>query len=163
MSIDIQTFRDTMGLFPGAVTLITTGQGAQRRGITATAVCSVSDSPPSLLVCVNRKTGTWAEIVRSGLFSVQLLGQDHADIAIAFAGAKGVSGLDKFDTGNWTSCAAGQPRLTGALASISCQVSTTTEAGSHSVFIAQIKDVAVVDGDALLYAQAKFQRLAIAR
>ncbi|WP_417270822.1 flavin reductase family protein [Celeribacter sp.] len=162
MPIDIQTFRETMGLFPGAVTLITTGQGDLRRGITATAVCSVSDSPPSLLVCVNRKTGTCCEIARSGQFSVQLLGQDHADVAMAFAGAKGLSGVRKFETGDWTRCAAGLPRLTDALASISCQVIATTEAGSHSIFIGQIEDVAIAEGEALIYAQSKFQRLAIA-
>ena len=162
MPIDIQTFRETMGLFPGAVTLITTGHGDLKRGITATAVCSVSDSPPSLLVCVNRKTGTCCEIARSGQFSVQLLGQDHADVAMAFAGAKGLSGVRKFETGDWTRCAAGLPRLTNALASISCQVIATTGSGSHSIFIGQIEDVAIAEGEALIYAQSKFQRLAIA-
>ena len=96
MPIDVATFRKTMGLFPGAVTLITTGEGDLRRGITATAVCSVSDDPPSLLVCVNRSTGTCKEIARSGRFSVQLLGQDHADVAMTFAGADGKTGADKY-------------------------------------------------------------------
>ncbi|MYM57530.1 flavin reductase family protein [Thalassovita mangrovi] len=158
--IDLQTFRQTMGLFPGAVTLITTGQGDLRRGITATAVCSVSDTPPSLLVCVNRKTGTCKEIARSGRFSVQLLGQDHADVAMAFAGAKGQSGEEKFTVGDWGACPNGQPRLSDALASISCEVITATEAGSHMVFIGRMEDVAFADGEALIYARSGFHRLA---
>ena len=159
MSIDVATFRKTMGLFPGAVTLITTGEGDLRRGITATAVCSVSDDPPSLLVCVNRSTGTCKEIARSGRFSVQLLGQDHADVAMTFAGADGKTGADKFATGNWSRCPVGQPRLGDALASVSCTVIATTDAGSHSIFVGSIEDVAFDQGEALIYAQSKFHRL----
>lgn len=160
MSVDLATFRQTMSLFPGAVTLITTGQGADRRGITATAVCSVTDSPPSLLVCVNRKTEICAEIARNGTFSVQLLGQDHADVAMVFAGARGLHGAEKFSTGDWTSCPHGLPRLTGALASLSCVLRTQTEADSHMVFIGGIREVALTAGDALIYAQSQFRRLA---
>jgi flavin reductase (DIM6/NTAB) family NADH-FMN oxidoreductase RutF len=162
MSVDIPTFRQTMGLFPGAVTLITTGTGDLRRGITATAVCSVSDSPPSLLVCVNRMTGTYAEIERSGQFSVQLLDQIHADVAMAFAGAQGRSGVSKFDLGDWETCFRGLPRLRGALASISCEVITSTETGSHSIFVGQMEEVTVSPGEPLIYARAKFHRLALA-
>ncbi|WP_425053873.1 flavin reductase family protein [Psychromarinibacter sp. S121] len=160
MSVDVPTFRQAMGLFPGAVTLITTGEGDLRRGITATAVCSVTDSPPSLLVCVNRKTGTCMEIARSGRFSVQLLGQDHADVAMAFAGAGGQSGGDKFASGDWGACPAGLPRLSGALASISCEVTAATDAGSHTVFIGRMTDVAFAEnGEALIYAGTRFHRI----
>jgi flavin reductase (NADH) len=160
MAVDIGTFRQSMGQFPGAVTLITTGTGDLRRGITATAVCSVTDTPPSLLVCVNRKTGTCAEIARSRRFSVQLLGQDHADIALAFAGAGGASGVEKFGAGDWISCPYGLPRLKGALASLSCELLSQSETGSHVIFIGKIEDVALTTGEALIYAQSKFHRLA---
>lgn len=160
MSIGTQLFRDTMALFPGAVTIITTGSGDLRRGITATAVCSVTDSPPSLLVCANTRTGTCAEIDRSGRFSVQLLAAHQTDVAMTFAGAGGASGDDKFASGSWTACPAGLPRLMGSLASISCRVTTRSEAGTHKVFIGAIEDVALGDGDALVYAQSAFRTLA---
>ena len=159
MTIDIPCFRQTMALFPGAVTVITTGTGKTRRGITATAVCSVTDSPPSLLVCVNNRTGTCMEIARSGRFSVQLLAQEHADLAMGFAGAGGRSGLDKFDLGDWQECTRGLPRLRGALASLSCEVLEDTEAGTHRIFIGRIEDVAITAGEALVYAGARFHRL----
>lgn len=157
--VDVATFRQAMGLFPGAVTLITTGKDALRRGITATAVCSVTDSPPSILVCVNRKTGTCQEIERSGGFSVQLLDSDHSDVALCFAGVTGETGADKFTPADWTACAAGLPRLKAALASLSCEVTSSSENGSHMVFIGAIKDAALSEGDALIYAQSHFRRL----
>jgi Conserved protein/domain typically associated with flavoprotein oxygenases, DIM6/NTAB family len=157
--VDVATFRQAMGLFPGAVTLITTGEGDLRRGITAAAVCSVTDSPPSILVCVNRKTGTCQEIQRSGRFSVQLLGADQSDLALCFAGATGATGLEKFAAPDWTTCPAGLPRLKAALASLSCRVTSQSENGSHMVFIGTIEDVALGDGEALVYARSKFRRL----
>lgn len=159
MAIDVAKFRETMGLLPGAVTLITTGSGATRRGITATAVCSVSDAPPSLLVCVNNKTGTAKEIAHLGQFSVQFLAHEQTDIALAFAGATGKSGAEKFDTGQWTDCPLGLPRLQGALASVSCQIIASTNASTHTIFVGEMVDVDLSHGNALLYAGTQFFRL----
>ncbi len=94
MGITTDLFRQSMALLPGAVTLITTGEGNGRRGITA-AVCSDSDSPPSLLVCVNRKTATCTQISHTGRFSVQLLDDTSDEIAMAFAGARKLEGTAK--------------------------------------------------------------------
>ncbi|TNE67263.1 MAG: flavin reductase [Rhodobacteraceae bacterium] len=157
--LDVATFRQAMGLFPGAVTLITTGEGDLRRGITATAVCSVTDSPPSLLVCVNRKTGTCQKIQHSGRFSVQLLSADQTDLALCFAGATGATGIGKFDASDWITCPAGLPRLETALASLSCRVTSSSENGSHMVFIGAIEDAALREGEALIYARSRFRRL----
>ena len=120
---------------------------------------SVTDSPPTLLVCVNRKTGTCAEIARSGQFSVQLLTEAQADLAMTFAGAGGQTGIEKFGDDNWIECPLGQPRFQGALASISCKVTQSNEAGSHQVFFGCIEHVEVADGDALIYARSRFHRL----
>jgi flavin reductase len=47
-------FRDAMSLLAGTVAVITAGSRELRRGLTATAVCSVAVQPPTMLVCVNR-------------------------------------------------------------------------------------------------------------
>ena len=76
--------------------LITTGRGDGRRSIIATAVCSVSASPPSLLACVNRMTETCDTISRTGRFSVQLPDGISDEIAMAFANARKLEGAAKF-------------------------------------------------------------------
>lgn len=157
MGITTDLFRQSMGLFPGAVTLITTGRRDERRGITATAVCSVSDSPPSLLVCVNRKTATCDTISRSGRFSVQLLDDTSDHIAMAFAGK--LQGADKFQVGHWCDTAQGQPRLLTALACLSCRVMTESESGSHRIFVGEIEEAHLAPGNALIYARSRFHRL----
>lgn len=49
-------FRDAMASLSAAVNIVTTDGPAGRCGITATAVCSVTDTPPTLLVCINRNS-----------------------------------------------------------------------------------------------------------
>jgi flavin reductase (DIM6/NTAB) family NADH-FMN oxidoreductase RutF len=159
MGIDHATFRAAMARFPGAVTIITARQGTERRGITATAVCSVSAEPPSLLVCVNRKTGTCAAIRESRMFNVNLLPDPASPLAMRFAGADGVTGEDKFSQGSWIGDRRGLPLLDEALIGFSCDVSEMVEAGSHTVFIGEILDIRLSDGAPLVYEQSRFHRL----
>lgn len=158
--IDAAQFRAAMARFPGAVTLITARDGAERRGITATAVCSVTADPPSLLVCVNTRTGTCAAIEAAGRFAVNLLPDPHGPLALQFAGAGGISGEDKFSHGTWTEDAAGLPLLADALVAFSCSVAERVTAGSHRIFIGRIEEIRLGDGAPLVYEQARFHRLA---
>ena len=138
------------------------GPGDDRRGITTTAVCSVSDSPPSLLVCVNRKTATCTQISQTGRFSVQLLGDTPNEIALAFEGARKLEGAAKFGVGRWTDTAFGQPRLLTALACLSCKALTKSDSGSYRIFVGEIEEAILVQGDALVYARSRFHRLQVA-
>ncbi len=159
LPVDLVQFRAAMARFPGAVTIITARQGSERRGITATAVCSVSAEPPSLLVCVNRRTGTCAAIDETGRFAVNLLADPAAPLALRFAGAGGSTGEDKFAAGDWTDDSTGLPLLAGALVSLSCDVAEAMTAGSHRIFIGHIRNIRQAEGAPLVYEQARFHRL----
>lgn len=49
-------FRDAMARVCAPVNVITTNGPAGRGGFTATAMCSVTDEPPTLLVCMNSRS-----------------------------------------------------------------------------------------------------------
>ena len=157
--VDVAAFRAAMARFPGAVTVVTARDGAERRGITATAVCSVSAEPPSLLVCLNRRTGTCAAVQATGRFAVNLLAGDGGELALVFAGATGASGEAKFATGNWAEDGFGLPALQDAVLGFSCEVAEMIEAGSHTVFIGHIAEIRHGEGPALVYEQSRFHRL----
>ncbi|MCA0044903.1 flavin reductase family protein [Celeribacter litoreus] len=161
MTISKEMFRSSMSLFPGAVTLITVGEGDERRGLTATAVCSLTDEPPSLLICVNRKVDACDVISREAKFSVQLLAESENDLAMRFAGAGGTHGAEKFDVGHWTQDALGLPVLETAVASLSCTVTSESDNGSHRVFIGRIDEARLRPeaGNALVYAKSRFHRI----
>ena len=157
--IDAASFRSAMARFPGAVTIVTALAGTERRGITATAVCSVTADPPSLLVCLNRATGTCVAVQETGLFNVNLLQGGNGAMAQRFAGMGGVTGEDKFAEGDWRPDPRGLPLLSGALLGLSCEVTNATEAGSHCIFIGRIMGLVQQDGAALIYQQSGFHRL----
>lgn len=158
--VDPGAFRAAMARFPGAVTIITTRFAGERLGITATAVCSVTADPPSLLVCVNRATGTCHGIAETGLFNVNLLPDPSHDLAMRFAGAGGATGEAKFDMGDWQEDARGLPVLADARLAFGCEVTAAVQAGTHQVFIGRIVAIHHGEGAALVYEQARFHRLA---
>jgi flavin reductase (DIM6/NTAB) family NADH-FMN oxidoreductase RutF len=160
LGVDPAAFRAAMARFPGAVTIVTAlTQGGQRRGITATAVCSVSADPPTLLVCLNRKTGTCATVTDTGRFAVSLLAGDGGALALRFAGQGGISGAEKFEGSIWATDATGLPYLPEAVLAFSCRVTEAVEAHSHQVFLGQIEALHQGPGAALVYEQSRFHRL----
>lgn len=128
-------FKGAAGLLTGGVTVITTGVGEERRGLTATAVCSLSVEPPMVLVCANRSGEARDAIWRSGFFCVNVLSAEDQDVADGFAGRKGLSGADKFAVGEWGTVHTGAPSLQTALVSIDCELTEKVETHTHTIFL----------------------------
>ena len=79
--VDVETFRAALGELAAGVNIITTRLNDERRGITATAVCSVCAQPATVLACTNRSTGTFKMIRDSGTFAVNILTDAHQSAA----------------------------------------------------------------------------------
>lgn len=137
----VETFKRAMGLLAGAVTVITAGHGEGARGLTATAVCSVSIAPPTLLVCVNRNGDAHRAIAESGAFCVNILAEQNRHVADRFAGRHGVAGPDKFLGADWLALATGAPALGDALVSVDCTIAESVDAYSHTVFFGTVRAV----------------------
>ncbi|MBB3396014.1 flavin reductase family protein [Rhizobium sp. BK060] len=142
-------FRMAMRKLLGGVTLICTRSGDRSYGMTATAVCSVSADPPTLLVCLNRNGSTCAAVSESGLFSVNLLNPENVDLAGAFSSAA-ADQQDRFSAGEWTVLETGVPVLRGSAASFDCEVTEEIDSGSHRIFIGRVRTVSKSRGDTAL-------------
>src|SRR6478609_9785563 len=81
-----QQFRQAMAHLGAAVNVITTTGTHGRCGITASAVCSVTDAPPTLLVCINRSSAMHAAFVNNRNVCVNVLPGHLEQIARHFAG-----------------------------------------------------------------------------
>lgn len=152
-----QRFKDAMRELAGAVTIITAGSGVDAAGLTATAVCSLSMEPPRLLVCINRSGATFAALLASGEFCVNVLGADQQDLAAEFAGRTGKAGADKFAAADWERSDLAPPRHLGALAAVHCQVHAMTIIGTHAVVIGDVVQTHIGHGGAaLIYRDQRF-------
>src|SRR5262245_35242170 len=117
-----EAFREAMSRLGAAVHVVTTAGPGGKTGATATAVCSVSDAPPTLLMCLNRRSQTNPAVVENGVFCVNTLGDGGSDLADLFAGRTGVSGSARFDTGEWTTLSTGSPVLASAVIAFDCRI-----------------------------------------
>ncbi|PLW77128.1 flavin reductase [Cohaesibacter celericrescens] len=130
-------FRDAMSSVCAAVNIITTSGDSGRGGFTATAMCSVSDEPPSLLVCMNRNSAQSALFFENGRFCVNVLAGDQASLSGHFAG--GMQDMEeRYAAADWTDLETGCPVLKDALVSFDCELSEVHEAGSHNILIGKV-------------------------
>lgn len=157
------TFRSVMSRLAGAVSIVATGSTADpagRRGMTATAVCSLSADPPSLVVCLNQVTGTYQQLRRHGRFSVNVLSARHVELARTFAGHRGLVGAERFTGDEWTAGTLGVPVLVDALASFECRVAESVEHGTHTLVIGGIESARCTDdAEPLVYHRHRFRDL----
>ncbi|MBL0375527.1 flavin reductase [Rhizobium sp. KVB221] len=129
-------FREGMSRLGAAVNLITTDGPEGRHGMTASAVCSITDDPPTLLVCINRTNRSHDLFNGNGNLCVNVLAGRHHAMANVFAGR---GGSERFSTGdNWTTLSTGAPVLRDAVASFDCRIVERVSVGSHSVFYARV-------------------------
>lgn len=137
-SMEAEGYRALMRHQAGAVSVIATGKPGSRAGLTATAVASLSDHPPTILVCVQRKASAHDIIAASGVFSVNLLTTAQQDIAETFAGRRGLGGDGRFAVGTWSTLASGAPVLEGGLAVLDCRLVDRHDFTTHSIFIGRV-------------------------
>lgn len=135
--IEATDFRNAMSLLTTAVNVITTEGKAGMHGFTASAVCSVTDAPPTLLVCMNQSSRSHAHFLENKVLSVNVLGAQHEHISNAFASSK-FNSEERFKLGSWTTLETSSPVLKDALVSFDCQIEQIQEVGTHSVFMCRV-------------------------
>lgn len=137
--MDADKFKLGMRRLASGVSLITTVDDGVRHGLVATAVSSVTATPPSLLICVNKTASAHDHIAASGIFCVNILADGHEDVAARFSSARDRD--TRFDSGEWRTIETGAPALVGSLVSFDCEVRQSIPYESHTIFIAEIVGV----------------------
>jgi flavin reductase (DIM6/NTAB) family NADH-FMN oxidoreductase RutF len=153
-------FREGMSRVAGAVHVVTTDGPAGRAGFTATAVAPVTDSPASLVVCVNAAGRSATFLEANGVFCVNTLRGDDAPVAEAFAGRADLHGQDRFTVGRWVPLATGSPLLATCLVAFDCRVTDARLVGTHHVVIGEIAAIHLgASGPGLVYQGRAYHRL----
>jgi flavin reductase len=155
-----QDFRRAMAALPAAVNVITTGGDAGRHGMTATAVCSVSDDPASLLVCVNRSARMHDMLRDNGRFCVNVLAAGQDGVSGAFSTRDLSIDQRLARAGSVIALRDGQPALAEAQVALGCRVAQVIEVGTHSIFIGAVEQVMLGQGvGALAYYERTYHHL----
>jgi len=149
-----------MGAFATGVTIITVDLDGEVHGMTANAFTSVSLDPMLVLVCVDHSTRTHAHLHSKKRFGINVLGEDHKAISEYYARQERSHEHAEVEAGaRFDRTGHGTPMLHGALAYLECRLQTAEEAGDHTIFIAEVEDVVLREGDPLLFFRGKYRKV----
>ena len=157
-------YRDAMSRMGSSVTIVTSAGPAGPAGFTATAVASVSDDPPTILVCVNRASRSHGPLTMNGVFCINVLADGMADLAEIFAGRGLPDGADtveeRFAHGEWARLATGSAVLVGAVAAFDCRISEIVPVATHDIVIGVVQAVrSDASGEPLVYAARRYRAI----
>lgn len=150
-------FKAAMRQFSASVNVITTMHEGERRGLTATAVCSLCAEPPRILCCVNKSAEASPVLHASRIFAINVLQAGQVEVAVDFSGRK--LGEERFGTGEWSTLATGAPVLSGALAAFDCRVVEIIDCGTHDIFIGDVVGAVNQEAAPLLYGDRNYGTL----
>jgi len=157
MSLNPSEFRQAMGRFATGVTIITLDLDGEVHGMTANAFASVSLDPLLVLVCVDLNTRTHAHLHAKKRFGINVLGEDQRAISEYYARAERTQERAEVEAGaRFERTQHGTPMLQGSLAYLECRLHSAQEAGDHTIFIAEVQDVVVREGEPLLFYRGKY-------
>lgn len=151
-------FRSTMQYLCGAVAVISTEHEGRDVGMTATAVCSISDTPPTVMVCVNKGASIHQPLSETGNYTVSVLNESEIGLAQKFSSKDENVRRDRLR--HFTGRSGGR-YLAGALAVLHCNVVREVDCGTHTAFFAEVADSRVEESNTgpLLYFRQRYHSL----
>lgn len=154
-----EDFRSALQEIPAAVVILTTHHAGQdlAQTVTATAICSGSTEPPSLLISLRDGAPFSAALQRSQVVSVNYVAADQHELVRSFV-ETGPSG-DFAASEAWSRRATGAPVLRDCVLSLDCKVTRAATEGSNIVFTTQVQAIHTAEKEGLLYRNGLLRRL----
>lgn len=148
-------FKQAMRRLAATVTLITLMEDDAPKGMAATAVCSLSMAPASLLVCINKSASLHDIILAAGHFGVNILHKDQIEVSRRFSDK--CLKEARFENADWGNHHLGPPMLAGVQVGIVCKRSAFFSFGTHTILVGEVVDVkSREDIDPLIYLDGTF-------
>ena len=141
-SVEPTAFREAMSRLGAAVHVVTTAGAAGKSGFTATAVCSVSDQPAMLLVCLNRRSNSAPLLAQNGVFCVNTLRRRRREARRSVRRTKRrASRTSVFRSANGSRSKTGAPVLASAVVAFDCRTIEIKAMASHNVVFGAVEAV----------------------
>lgn len=159
-AVSASVFRDAMARLGAAVHVVTTDGPHGWAGFSASAVCSVTDHPPTLLVCLRRGSSAYAAVTGNGVLCINTLEAGHGALGRLFGGQTPMA--TRRAAAVWSQLATGAPVLPDARVAFDCRIARRVDVGTHDVLFCAVQ--AVAHGDSahggLYYTERQYRQLA---
>jgi len=160
-SLSTIEFRKALGHFSTGVTVVTVERDPGKvHGMTANSFTSVSLHPMLILVCVDHGAKILPMLEENKQFGVSVLKQNQQAISEYFA--KGVHSAEaEHRLGvHFRRTSSGASVLEETLLQMSCKLSASHPAGDHTIFIGEVLDAEIHEGEPLLYFRGEYRKIA---
>jgi flavin reductase len=159
MPLSTSEFRRALGHFATGVTVVTVARDdGQIHGMTANSFSSVSLEPLQILVCVDRLALTHKFLHERRAFGINILAEDHEAIARYFARTDQDPEAATRIGIKFESSERGTPLLSDTLVQLDCDLVSAIESGDHSIFIGQVVEMRLREGQPLLFHGGQFKK-----
>ncbi len=156
MAIDPDTFRSALGRFASGVTILTARDGSgSDHGMTVSAFCSASLSPPLVLACVDKTADMHAILSKATHFGISILGEGQEALSRRFAELP----AGRFDGIGYSRGESGVLLLDDAIAHLECRRLERYEAGDHGAFLGEVERAETRAEHPLLYYRGGYAQL----
>jgi flavin reductase (DIM6/NTAB) family NADH-FMN oxidoreductase RutF len=153
-SIEPQTIKAAFKQLGKSVCILSCFAQGQPHATVSTAVCNVSNSPPTLLVCMEETASFSALLDHGSEFAVNILSSTQRAIVDLCMQRKGVHRLVHPD---WQLAGELTPLLNNTQANLLCRVREMSTVETHRVVIADVIQVSSDDNtSALIYVGGDF-------
>jgi flavin reductase (DIM6/NTAB) family NADH-FMN oxidoreductase RutF len=142
-----EEFREALSQVATSVSIVSTDGAHGIAGLTCSAVCAVTLEPPTVIVCVNRKSAANAVIKANRVLCVNSLGAEQVELSQMFAGVGRVPMKERFRGPHWSVLTTGSPYCTQSRVALDCRVSEVREVGTHTVFFAEVLSTVHIAND----------------
>ena len=156
-TIDQKLFRHTMARFCTGVTIVTSKDENFYYGCAVSSFCSLSLSPPLVLICLDQKNKSHAIVKKTGVFAINILAAGYEWIAQQFASHQ----ENKFTNIDYSFGLIALPLLNASLATLECVTNDISVQGDHSIFVGKVVAATVYDEykDPMVYYMRDFHHI----
>ncbi len=160
-SLSSSEFRKALGHFTTGVTVITVEREPGKiHGMTANSFTSVSLDPMLILVCVDHRAKMLPLLEKKKHFGVSVLKAGQEAISEYFAKREHSSEAEQRLGIHFRTTPAGAPIIDGTLLQMGCRVVSLHVAGDHTIFIGEVHDAEMYEGEPLLYFRGGYRKIA---
>lgn len=158
-AVDAEAFKAAMRVLASGVVMVTARRDEQLYGLTISACCSISASPPRVLISLAQTASCLPAVLDTRRFGLSILraGQKPlAELGAVPGGPKEVDAFSESRDGTVT-------MIAGALAHLECSVDQTFTISDHVLVIGNVEHAVTADEleepGPLLYFNRTFHRL----
>jgi len=147
MTLDVETLNKVTWKIPNALALVGSRAGDERNAMTTSWISQLSMEPVLIGVGVDNDAITHRLITDGGSFTVNLWNADDTKVFVKFS----KPALDDGSTLNGRAVRAattGAPVFEEAVAWVDCEVRHALDLGTHTLFVGEVVDAAINDGEA---------------